>query len=174
MSVSMSCPLTSTHFHLLRVLAGRAERSAAREAIFIQRARLCLWTAHPEPAQRHRAHASGIERSPGHFKKSGGGVGSRKQLSQGHPPQSVDCPCRQRAGLGFRPRRRGDPCALAGGPPEGTSGGPPAPSAQGSVAQSGGAQVGSTPTPSQTSLLVLWSCSLAWACLAACKQGARA
>jgi transcriptional regulator with XRE-family HTH domain len=51
---------------------------------------------------------------------------------------------------------------------------PPAPSAQGSVEQNGGAQVGSTPTPSQTSLLVLWSCSLAWACLAACKQGARA
>ena len=51
---------------------------------------------------------------------------------------------------------------------------PPAPSAQVAVAQSGGAQVGSTPTPSQTSLLVLWSLSLAWACLAACKQGARA
>src|SRR5260370_26276434 len=72
----MSCHLTSTHFHLLRVLAGRAERSAAREAIFLQRARLCLWRAHPEPAQRHRARASGIERSAGHFKKSGGGVGS--------------------------------------------------------------------------------------------------
>src|SRR3989442_8433299 len=91
MSVAMSCHLTSTHFHLLRVLAGQTERSAAREAIFLQRARLCLWRAHPEPAQRHRAHASGIERSPGHFKKSGGGVGSRKQLSQGYPPQSVDC-----------------------------------------------------------------------------------
>src|SRR5438128_10937565 len=77
---------------------------------------------YPEPAQRHRAHASGIERSPGHFKKSGGGVGSRKQLSQGHPPQSVDCPCRQRAGLSCRPRRRGDPCALEGGPPEGAAG----------------------------------------------------
>src|SRR3989441_2789510 len=51
---------------------------------------------------------------------------------------------------------------------------PPAPSAQVAVEQSGGAQVGSTPTPSQTSLLVLWSLSLAWACLAACKQGARA
>src|SRR6266853_6459811 len=72
MSVSMSCHLTSTHFHLLRILAGRAERSAAREAIFIQRARLCLWTAHPEPAQRHRAHASGIERSAWHFQTSGG------------------------------------------------------------------------------------------------------
>ncbi len=174
MSVAMSCHLTSTHFPLLRVLAGQTERSATREAIYIRGARLCLWRAHPDAAQRHRAHASGIERSAGHFQTSGGGVGSRKQLSQGHPPQSVDCPCRQRAGLGLRPRRRGDPCALAGGPPEGTAGGPPAPSAQGSVEQSGGAQVGSTPTPSQTSLLVLWSCSLAWACLAACKQGARA
>ena len=38
---------------------------------------------------------------------------------------------------------------------------PPAPSAQVAVEQSGGAQVGSTPTPSQTSLLVLWSLSLA-------------
>ena len=43
MSVAMSCHLTSTHFHLLRVLAGQTERSAAREAIFLQRARLCLW-----------------------------------------------------------------------------------------------------------------------------------
>src|SRR3989440_11747314 len=51
---------------------------------------------------------------------------------------------------------------------------PPAPAAQVAVAQSGGAQVGSPPTASQTSLLVLWSLSLAWACLAACKQGARA
>ncbi len=39
MSVAMSCHLTSTHFHLLRVLAGQTERSAAREAIFLQRAR---------------------------------------------------------------------------------------------------------------------------------------
>ena len=40
MSVAMSCHFTSTHFHLLRVLAGRAERSAAREAIFLRGARL--------------------------------------------------------------------------------------------------------------------------------------
>src|SRR3989449_365112 len=112
MSVSMRCHLTSSHFHLLRVLAGQAERSAAREAIFLQGARLRLWTAHPDPAQRHRAHASGIERSAWHFQTSGEGVGSRKQLSQGHPPPSVDCPCRQRAGLSCRPRSRGDPHAL--------------------------------------------------------------
>ena len=37
---------------------------------------------------------------------------------------------------------------------------PPAPSAQGSVEQSGGAQVGSTPTPSQTSLALSTSHSL--------------
>ena len=72
MSVSMSCHFTSTHFHLLRVLAGQTERSATREAIFIRGARLCLWTAHPDPAQRHRTHASGIERSAGHFQTSCG------------------------------------------------------------------------------------------------------
>ncbi len=72
MSVAMSCHFTSTHFHLLRVLAGQTERSATREAICIWGARLCLWTAHPDPAQRHRAHASGIERSPWHFQTSGG------------------------------------------------------------------------------------------------------
>ena len=33
---------------------------------------------------------------------------------------------------------------------------PPAPSAQGAVAQSGGAQVGSTPTPQETSLALVW------------------
>ena len=164
MSVAMSCHLTSTHFHLLRVLAGRAERSAAREAIFIQRARLCLWTAHPEPAQRHRAHASGIERSAWHFKKSGGGVGSRKQLSQGHPPQSVDCPGRQTAGLSFGHEEEEiralwkaahqkvllDETWLSVLLSQ-----PPAPSAQISVEQSGGAQVGSTPTPPQTSLALV-------------------
>jgi hypothetical protein len=72
MSVAMRCHFTSTHFHLLRVLAGQTERSATREAIFLRGARLCLWTAHPEPAQRHRTHASGIERSPWHFQTSGG------------------------------------------------------------------------------------------------------
>src|SRR6266581_4504475 len=72
MSVAMRCHFTSTHFHLLRVLAGQTERSATREAICIWGARLCLWTAHPDPAQRHRAHASGIERSPWHFQTSGG------------------------------------------------------------------------------------------------------
>src|SRR5437660_12537140 len=72
MSVAMSCHLTSTHFHLLRVLAGQTERSATREAICIRGARLCLWTAHADPAQRHRAHASGIERSAWHFQTSGG------------------------------------------------------------------------------------------------------
>src|SRR5258708_32783769 len=119
LSVAMSCHFTSTHFHLLRVLAGQTERSAAREAICLQGARLCLWTAHPDPAQRHRAHASGTRRAAWHFKKNRGGVGRRKQLSQRHPPPSVDCPGRQRAGLSCRPRSRGDPCALEGGPPEG-------------------------------------------------------
>src|SRR5438270_686064 len=73
----------ASHFHLLRVAGGSGGKERADEAIFIQGARLCLWTAHPDPAQRHRAHASGIERSPWHFTTSGGGVGSRKQLSQG-------------------------------------------------------------------------------------------
>ena len=154
MSVSMSCHLTSTHFHLLRVLAGRAERSAARETIFLQGARLCLWTAHPEPAQRHRAHASGIERSAWHLKKSGGGVGSRKQLSQGHPPQSVDCPGRQRAGLSFGHedeeiralwKAAHQKVLLDESWLSVLLSQPPAPSAQGSVAQSGGAQVAALP-----------------------------
>src|SRR5260221_13297572 len=64
MEVAMSCQLTSTCF-VSR--AGQAERSAAREAIFIRGARLCLWTAHPDPAQRHRAHASGTRRSAWHW-----------------------------------------------------------------------------------------------------------
>src|SRR5258708_8261176 len=119
LSVAMRCHFTSTHFHLLRVLAGQTERSAAREAIYIRGARLCLWTAHPDPAQRHRAHASRIERSAWHFQTSGGGVGSRQQLSQSHPPQRGDCPCRPRYRPSCRPRTRGDPCALEAGPPEG-------------------------------------------------------
>src|SRR6266700_839538 len=122
MSVAMNCYFTSTHFHLLRVADGSGRKERTEEASFLRGARLCLWTAHPDPAQRHRAYASGIERSAWHFKTRGGGVGSRKQLSQGHPPQIVDCPGRQRAGLSCRPRRRGDPRALEGGPPEGADG----------------------------------------------------
>src|SRR5258708_2162497 len=69
----MSCHLTSTHFHLLRVAGGSGGKERTDEAIFLWRARLRLWTAHPDVAQRHWAHASGIERPAWPFQTSGGG-----------------------------------------------------------------------------------------------------
>src|SRR5205085_808766 len=89
MSVSMRCHFTSTHFHLLRALAGQTERSAAREEI------RALWKA-------------------AHWKVLLDETWLSVLLSE-----------------------------------------PPAPSAQVSVEQNGGAQVGSPPTASQTSLALV-------------------
>src|SRR5713101_3759447 len=164
MSVAMRCHFTSTHFHLLRVLAGQTERSATREAICIRGARLCLWRAHPEPAQRHRAHASGIERSPGHFQTSGGeweagssypkathlkaliALAVKEQVFPvGHEVEEIRA-------LWKAAHRKVllDETWLSVLLSE-----PPAPSAQVAVEQNGGAQVGSPPTPSQTSLALV-------------------
>ncbi|SRR3989441_11660919 len=183
MSVAMSCHLTSTHFHLLRVLAGQTERSAAREAIFLQRARYAFGELILSLRSAIGLTQAGLSDHLGISKKAVGeweagssypkathlkaliALAVKEQVwAFGHEEEEIRAlwkAAHQKVLL--------DETWLSVLLSE-----PPAPSAQVAVAQSGGAQVGSTPTPSQTSLLVLWSLSLAWACLAACKQGARA
>ena len=183
MSVAMSCHLTSTHFHLLRVLAGQTERSAAREAIFLQRARYAFGELILSLRSAIGLTQAGLSDHLGISKKAVGeweagssypkathlkaliALAVKEQVfAAGHEAEEIRAlwkAAHQKVLL--------DETWLSVLLSE-----PPAPSAQVAVAQSGGAQVGSTPTPSQTSLLVLWSLSLAWACLAACKQGARA
>src|SRR2546426_10184313 len=177
MSVAMRCHFTSTHFHLLRVAGGSGGKERTDETIFLRGARLCLWTAHPEPAQAGLSDHLGISpRAVGEWEAGSSypkathlkaliALAVKEQVFPvGHEEEEIRAlwkAAHQKVLL--------DETWLSVLLSE-----PPAPSAQVSVEQSGGAQVGSTPTPSQTSLLVLWSLSLAWACLAACKQGARA
>ena len=183
MSVAMRCHFTSTHFHLLRVLAGQTERSAAREAIFLQRARYAFGELILSLRSAIGLTQAGLSDHLGISKKAVGeweagssypkathlkaliALAVKEQVwAFGHEEEEIRAlwkAAHQKVLL--------DETWLSVLLSE-----PPAPSAQGSVEQSGGTQVGSTPTPSQTSLLVLWSLSLAWACLAACKQGARA
>src|SRR5713226_947635 len=153
------------HFHSLPLAScpgGSDGKERTDETIFLRGARLCLWTAHPEPAQRHRAHASGIERSPWHFTTSSGGVGSsypkathlkalialavkQQVFPVGHEEEEIRAlwkAAHQKVWL--------DETWLSVLLSQ-----PPAPSAQVSVEQNGGAQVGSTPTASQTGLALV-------------------
>src|SRR5438128_11659928 len=161
MSVAMRCHFTSTHFHLLRVLAGQTERSALmrrssygerdyafgqliltlRSAIGLTQAGLSDQLGISPRAVGEWEAGSSYPKAT-HLKALIALAVKEQVWAFGHEEEEIRAlwkAAHQKVLLSE----------------------PPAPSAQGSVEQSGGAQVGSTPTPSQTSLLVLWSCSLA-------------
>src|SRR2546430_1966050 len=164
MSVAMSCHLTSTHFHLLRGLAGQTERSAAREAIFLQRARYAFGELILSLRSAIGLTQAGLSDHLGISKKAVGeweagssypkathlkaliALAVNEQVwAFGHEEEEIRAlwkAAHQKVLL--------DETWLSVLLSE-----PPAPSAQGSVEQSGGAQVGSTPTPSQTSLALV-------------------
>src|SRR6266478_4754313 len=164
MSVSMSCHLTSTHFHLLRVLAGQTERSAAREAIFLQRARYAFGELILSLRSAIGLTQAGLSDHLGISKKAVGeweagssypkathlkaliALAVKEQVwAFGHEEEEIRAlwkAAHQKVLL--------DETWLSVLLSE-----PPAPSAQVAVAQSGGAQVGSTPPPSQTSLALV-------------------
>src|SRR6266702_3013356 len=164
MSVAMSCHLTSTHFHLLRVLAGQTERSAAREAIFLQRARYAFGELILSLRSAIGLTQAGLSDHLGISKKAVGeweagssypkathlkaliALAVKEQVFPvGHEAEEIRAlwkAAHQKVLL--------DETWLSELLSQ-----PPAPSAQGSVAQNGGAQVGSPPTASQTSLALV-------------------
>src|SRR2546425_4542087 len=183
MSVAVSCHLTSTRFHLLCVLAGQTERSALMrrssygerdyafgELILTLRSAIGLTQAGLSDQLGISKRAVGEWEAGSNYPKATHlqaliALAVKEQVFPvGHEVEEIRA-------LWKAAHRKVplDETWLSVLLSE-----PPAPSAQVAVEQNGGAQVGSPPTASQTSLLVLWSLSLAWACLAACKQGARA
>src|SRR5438874_5209770 len=164
MSVAMSCHLTSTHFHLLRVLAGQTERSAAREAIFLQRARYAFGELILSLRSAIGLTQAGLSDQLGISKRAVGeweagssypkathlqaliALAVKEQVwAFGHEEEEI-----RALWKAAHQKMLLDETWLSVLLSE-----PPAPSAQGSIEQSGGDQVGSTPTPSQTSLALV-------------------
>src|SRR2546427_4966570 len=164
MSVSMSCHLTSTHFHLLRVLAGQTERSALmrrssygerdyafgqlilslRSAIGLTQAGLSDQLGISKRAVREWEAGSSYPKAT-HLKALIALAVKQQVFPVGHEAEEIRA-------LWKAAHRKVllDETWLSVLLSE-----PPAPSAQVSVEQNGGAQVGSTPTPSQTGLALV-------------------
>src|SRR5215831_5834144 len=74
------------HFHLpylpIVVVLGNIPKGNGHEGILIPRARLHLWTGYTDPAHHDRTDTSEAGQAPGYLPQSGGGMGSRPQLSQ--------------------------------------------------------------------------------------------
>src|SRR2546426_10553072 len=161
MSVAMSCHLTSTHFHLLRVLAGQTERSALmrrssygerdyafgqlilslRSAIGLTQAGLSDHLGISPRAVGEWEAGSSYPKAT-HLKALIALAVKEQVFPVGHEEEEIRAlwkAAHQKVLL--------DEPGLSVLLSE-----PPAPSAQVSVEQGGGAQVGSPPTPSQTSL----------------------
>src|SRR5438105_6252033 len=164
MSVAMSCHLTSTHFHLLCVLAGQTERSALmrrssygerdyafgqliltlRSAIGLTQAGLSDQLGISKRAVGEWEAGSSYPKAT-HLKALIALAVKEQVFAAGHEEEEIRAlwkAAHQKVLL--------DETWLSVLLSE-----PPAPSAQVAVAQSGGAQVGSTPTPSQTSLALV-------------------
>src|SRR5258707_875425 len=164
MSVAMSCHLTSTHFHLLCVLAGQTERSALmrrssygerdyafgeliltlRSAIGLTQAGLSDHLGISKRAVGEWEAGSSYPKAT-HLKALIALAVKEQVWAFGHEEEEIRAlwkAAQQKVLL--------DESWLSVLLSE-----PPAPSAQGSVEQSGGAQVGSPPTPSQTSLALV-------------------
>src|SRR5207237_10043639 len=167
MSVAMSCHLTSTHFHLLRVLAGQTERSAAREAIFLQRARYAFGELILSLRSAIGLTQAGLSDQLGISKRAVGeweagssypkathlqaliALAVKEQVwAFGHEEEEI-----RALWKAAHQKVRLDETWLSSLAVLLSE--PPAPSAQGSVEQSGGAQVGSPPPPSQPSLALV-------------------
>src|SRR5947209_17119778 len=164
MSVAMSCHLTSTHFHLLRVQAGQTERSALmrrssygerdyaigqliltlRSAIGLTQAGLSDQLGISKRAVGEWEAGSSYPKAT-HLQALIALAVKEQVFAVGHEEEEIRA-------LWKAAHRKVllDETWLSVLLSE-----PPAPSAQVSVEQNGGAQVGSTPTPSQTSLALV-------------------
>src|SRR2546425_2353584 len=164
MSVAMRCHFTSTHFHLLRVLAGQTERSALmrrssygerdyafgqliltlRSAIGLTQAGLSDQLGISKRAVGEWEAGSSYPKAT-HLKALIALAVKEQVFPVGHEEEEIRA-------LWKAAHRKVllDETWLSVLLSE-----PPAPSAQVAVEQNGGAQVGSTPTPSQTSLALV-------------------
>src|SRR2546425_3229426 len=164
MSVTMRCHFTSTHFHLLRVLAGQTERSALmrrssygerdyafgqliltlRSAIGLTQAGLSDQLGISKRAVGEWEAGSSYPKAT-HLKALIALAVKEQVWAFGHEEEEIRA-------LWKAAHRK---VLLDGTWLSVLLSQPPAPSAQGAVAQSGGAQVGSTPTPPQSSLALV-------------------
>jgi len=164
MSVAMRCHFTSTHFHLLRVLAGQTERSALmrrssygerdyafgeliltlRSAIGLTQAGLSDQLGISKKAVGEWEAGSSYPKAT-HLKALIALAVKEQVWAFGHEEEEI-----RALWKAAHQKMLLDETWLSVLLSE-----PPAPSAQVSVEQSGGAQVGSTPTPSQSSLALV-------------------